>query len=67
MQTATLMNNVANNVAVTQLKNADRWQAPEFVFWLLPIAAYFVFPSTFTLCSNRSLPGVMAIITGIKW
>ncbi len=34
------------------LRRAARWRAGEFAFWLLPVAAYFVFPDDLALVSQ---------------
>jgi branched-chain amino acid transport system permease protein len=49
------------SLAVTRLKNADRWQAPEFVFWLLPIAAYIVFPDNLVLLTQMAITALFCV------
>ena len=49
------------SLAVSRLKNADRWQAPEFVFWLLPIAAYFVFPDNLVLLTQMAITALFCV------
>ena len=46
---------------MTQLKNADRWQPAEFVFWLLPIAAYFIFPGNLVLLTQMAITALFCI------
>jgi branched-chain amino acid transport system permease protein len=43
------------------LHNAWRWRKSEYVFWLLPIAAYFVFPSDLALLSQIAITALFAI------
>ncbi len=49
------------SLAVTQLKNADRWHAAEYVFWLLPIAAYFVFPDNLVLLTQMAITALFCL------
>jgi branched-chain amino acid transport system permease protein len=39
----------------------DRWKAMEFVFWLLPVAAYFAFPGYLVLISQIMIIGLFAV------
>jgi branched-chain amino acid transport system permease protein len=39
----------------------DRWQAPEIVFWLLPVVAYFLFPGYLVLGSQIMIVGLFAL------
>jgi len=43
------------------LRNASRWRWPEFVFWLLPVAAYFVFPEDLALLSQIAITALFAL------
>ena len=43
------------------LRRLSRWRAPEFVFWLLPIAAYFVFPEDLALLSQIAITALFAV------
>ena len=43
------------------LRNASRWRKSEVVFWLLPIAAYFVFPSDLALLSQIAITALFVI------
>jgi branched-chain amino acid transport system permease protein len=38
-----------------------RWKPLEIVFWLLPVAAYFVFPRYLMLCSQIFIAGLFAL------
>lgn len=39
----------------------DRWRWPETVFWLLPFAAYFLFPDYLVLASQIMIIGLFAL------
>src|SRR5450830_73925 len=39
----------------------DRWKPLEIIFWLLPVAAYFVFPEYLILISQIMIVGLFAI------
>ncbi|EJL81850.1 ABC-type branched-chain amino acid transport system, permease component [Herbaspirillum sp. CF444] len=39
----------------------DRWKPLEIIFWLLPVAAYFVFPDYLILISQIMIVGLFAI------
>lgn len=39
----------------------DRWQAPEIVFWLIPVAAFFLFPGYLVLGSQIMIVGLFAV------
>jgi branched-chain amino acid transport system permease protein len=43
------------------LRHAARWRAPEAVFWLLPVAAYFVFPDDLALLSQIAITALFAL------
>ena len=43
------------------LRNAPRWRKSEFAFWLIPIAAYFVFPSDLALLSQIAIAALFAL------
>ena len=45
---------------VPRLPN-DRWRAIEFAFWLLPVAAFFLFPSYRVLGSQILITGLFAV------
>jgi branched-chain amino acid transport system permease protein len=47
--------------AVTQLQNADRWHLAEYVFWVLPVAAYFVFPDNLVLLTQMAITALFCI------
>jgi branched-chain amino acid transport system permease protein len=50
-----------HNIAVTRLRSADRWQPAEFAFWLLPIAAYFVFPDNLVLLTQMAITALFCL------
>ena len=39
----------------------DRWQPLEIVFWLLPIASYFLFPDYLVLATQILIVGLFAV------
>lgn len=43
------------------LRHAARWKPAEYVFWLLPMAAYFVFPEDLSLLSQIVITALFAI------
>lgn len=43
------------------LRHASRWKPAEYAFWLLPIAAYFVFPEDLSLLSQIVITALFAI------
>ncbi len=43
------------------LRRAARWRAAEAAFWLLPIAAWFVFPDDLALLSQIAVAGLFAL------
>ena len=43
------------------LRLASRWRKPEFAFWALPVAAYFVFPSDLALLSQIAITALFVI------
>jgi len=43
------------------LTRAARWRWPEFAFWLLPMAAYFVFPDDLALLSQIAITALFAL------
>ena len=43
------------------LRTQARWRTGEFAFWLLPVAAYFVFPSDLALLSQIAITALFAI------
>ena len=43
------------------LRRAARWAAPEYAFWMLPIAAWFLFPEDLALLSQIAIAGLFAL------
>ena len=43
------------------LRAAPRWRVSEFVFWLLALAAYFVFPENLALLSQIAITALFAL------
>jgi branched-chain amino acid transport system permease protein len=52
---------VAPATAITARLPADRWRAIELAFWLLPVAAFFLFPSHRVLGSQILITGLFAV------
>ena len=50
----------SNPAHLPQLPN-DRWHALEIVFWLLPVAAFFLFPGYLVLLSQIMIVGLFAL------
>ena len=47
--------------AVTPVLPTDRWRAIELAFWLLPVAAFFLFPNHRVLGSQILITGLFAV------
>lgn len=43
------------------LRNASRWKPAEYAFWLIPIAAYFIFPEDLSLLSQIVITALFAL------
>ena len=43
------------------LRNASRWRLAEYAFWVLPVAAYFVFPEDLSLLSQIVITALFAL------
>ena len=43
------------------LRHAARWKLPEYLFWLIPIIAYFVFPLDLALLSQIAITALFVI------
>ena len=43
------------------LRDASRWRPAEYAFWLLPVAAYFVFPEDLSLLSQIVITALFAL------
>jgi branched-chain amino acid transport system permease protein len=43
------------------LRDAARWRAPEFLFWCIPVAAWFAFPSDLALLSHIAITALFAL------
>jgi len=57
---STHIKNTAMTTASLHLPN-DRWKPLEIIFWLLPVAAYFVFPDYLILLSQIMIVGLFAV------
>lgn len=45
----------------TPLRKAARWRWPEFVFWALPIAGWFLFPNDLALLTQITIAALFAL------
>ena len=43
------------------LRNASHWQPAEYAFWLLPVAAFFIFPEDLSLLSQIVITALFAL------
>ncbi len=43
------------------LRNASRWQPAEYAFWVLPVAAFFIFPEDLSLLSQIVITALFAL------
>ena len=43
------------------LRNASRWRTSEYLFWLLPVVAYFIFPEDLGLLSQIAITSLFVI------
>lgn len=48
-------------VDLAPLKRAARWRRAEWVFWLLPVLAYFIFPENLVLLSQIAITGLFCL------
>jgi len=46
---------------LTPLRRADRWHPAEWVFWLLPVAAYFIFPNNLVLLTQITITALFCL------
>lgn len=53
------MNNTSLNSNI--LKSASHWHWSEYLFWLIPIAAYFIFPENLSLLSQIAITALFAM------
>ena len=51
----------AHEVDLAPLRTAARWKPAEFVFWLLPVVAWFLFPDNLSLLSQIAITALFAI------
>jgi branched-chain amino acid transport system permease protein len=43
------------------LRDAARWRVPEYVFWCIPVAAWFLFPDDLALLSQIAITALFAL------
>lgn len=46
---------------ISPLRRAAAWRKSEYVFWLLPLAAYFLFPTSLALLSQIAITALFAL------
>lgn len=49
------------HIDLAPLRNLSRWTWPEYLFWLIPVAAYFVFPENLSLLSQISITAIFVL------
>jgi branched-chain amino acid transport system permease protein len=52
---------MTSSVNLLPLRRASSWAWPEYIFWLLPVAAYFLFPTSLSLLSQIAITGLFAL------
>jgi branched-chain amino acid transport system permease protein len=50
-----------SSIDLTPLQRADRWRGAELAFWLLPVAAYFVFPDNLVLLTQMAITALFCL------
>jgi len=50
-----------SSIDLTPLQRADRWRPAELAFWLLPVAAYFVFPDNLVLLTQMAITALFCL------
>ncbi|HEX5394470.1 MAG TPA: branched-chain amino acid ABC transporter permease [Rhodocyclaceae bacterium] len=60
-QTPPVLSTFASQVDLGPLRAKARWKPAEIVFWLLPIAAYFLFPQNLVLLSQIAITALFAL------
>ena len=51
----------AGHEALTRYRRAAHWKPLEYVFWCLPVIAYFLFPGNYLLLSQIAITGLFAL------
>ena len=46
---------------LSPLRRAAAWKPSEFIFWLIPVAAYFLFPKSLSLLSQMAITALFAL------
>ena len=57
----TPVSTVAPAFDASPMREASRWRWPEGLFWLLPVAAYFVLPEDLALLSQIAITALFAL------
>ena len=56
-----MVNQVSLASTTTWLRRAARWNWIEYAFWIVPIAAYFIFPDDLALLSQMAITALFAL------
>jgi branched-chain amino acid transport system permease protein len=51
----------SSTIDLTVVQRADRWRPAEVVFWLLPVAGYFLFPDNLVLLTQIAITGLFCM------
>lgn len=49
------------SIDLTALRRTSAWRTPEILFWLLPVLAWFLFPTSLSLLSQMAITGLFAL------
>ncbi len=52
---------IPSPVDLAPLRRAPAWRTAEYICWLLPVAAYFLFPTSLSLLSQMAITGLFAL------
>ena len=55
------MTSLALQAGLAPVRRADQWRPAELAFWLLPIAAYFVFPDNLVLLTQIAITALFCL------
>lgn len=52
---------MSTSIDLQPLRDQSRWQWPEYAFWALPVAAYFIFPENLSLLSQITITAIFVL------
>ncbi|NMG73454.1 branched-chain amino acid ABC transporter permease [Aromatoleum diolicum] len=55
------MTTLALQAGLAPVRRADHWRPAELVFWLLPVAAYFIFPDNLVLLTQIAITALFCL------